>query len=49
VPGTGLQTEFVDLTPEKKASAEQSIETVHLCASLLRARLSMDTVLSFLG
>jgi len=50
VPWSGLQTEFVERTPETKASAEPNtkdgIEAVRLGASLLQARLSIDTVSS---
>jgi hypothetical protein len=50
VSWSGPQTEFVERTCEKKASAEPStkegIEAVRLCASLLQARLSIDTVSS---
>jgi hypothetical protein len=49
--GQALQTEFLERTPEKKASAEPStkdgIETVRLCASLFHARPSIDTVSRF--
>jgi hypothetical protein len=49
---SGLQTEFVERTPEKKANAEpstkQDIEPVRLRASLSQAHLSIDTVSSFL-
>jgi hypothetical protein len=42
------QTEFLERTPEKTASSEpstkDSIETVRLCASLIRACLSIETV-----
>jgi hypothetical protein len=52
VPWTGLQTEFLARTPEKKASAEPStkdgIEPVCFRASLFQARLSIYTVSSFL-
>jgi hypothetical protein len=52
VPWSGLQAEFLERTPEKKASAEpgtkHGIEPVRLCASLLRAHLSIDTVSGFL-
>jgi hypothetical protein len=45
VPWSGLQTEFVERTLEKKASggpsAQNAIEAVCLCASLFRARLSI--------
>jgi hypothetical protein len=48
----GLQTEFAERTPEKKANAEpstrQDIEAFPLRASLFQARLSIDTVSSFL-
>ena len=51
MPWSSLQTEFLGRTYEKKASAEPStkegIEAVRLCASLLQARLSIDTVSSF--
>jgi hypothetical protein len=46
LPWGGLQTEFFEQTPEKKTSDEPStkhgIEPVRLCASLFRARLSLD-------
>ena len=46
--GQALQAEFVERTPEKKASAEPStkhgIEPFRLCASLFQAHLSIDTV-----
>jgi hypothetical protein len=47
----GLQTAFLERTPEKKASDDPStkdgIETVRLRASLFRSHLSIDTVSSF--
>ena len=52
MPWSGRQSEFLERTPEKKASDEPStkhgIEPVHLCASLFQAHLSIDTVPSFL-
>ena len=48
--GCGLQTEFLERTPEKKAiddpSTKDGIETVRLYASLFRSHLSIDTVSS---
>jgi hypothetical protein len=48
VSRSGLQTEFLERTPEKKASAEpstkQDIELVRLRASFFQTRLSIDTV-----
>jgi len=48
---SGPQTEFLERTPEKKASAEPStkegIEIVHLRASLFHVRPSIDTLSSF--
>jgi hypothetical protein len=45
---SGLQTEFMERTPEKNASVEPStkdaIETVRLCASLLRSHPSIAAV-----
>jgi hypothetical protein len=53
VPWSGLQTEFLERTPEKKASAEAStkhaIEPFRLRASLFQAHLSIDTVSWFLA
>jgi hypothetical protein len=50
VPWSGLQTEFLERTLEKKASGgpstQDGIETGCLCAALFRARLSIDTVSS---
>jgi hypothetical protein len=46
--GQALQTEFLERTPEKKASAEPStkhdIEPVRLRASLFQARFSINRV-----
>jgi hypothetical protein len=51
MPWSGLQTEVLKRTPEKKASAEPStkhgIEPVRLCASFFQAHLSIDTVSKF--
>ena len=51
VPWSSLQSELLERTPEKKASAELStkhrIEAVRLCASLFEPHLSIDTVSSF--
>jgi hypothetical protein len=51
VPWSGLQTELVERTPEKKANAEPStkegIEAARLCASLFQAHFSIDTMSSF--
>ncbi len=45
---SGPQTEFLQRTPEKKASAEPStehgIEPVRFCAPFFRAHLVIDTV-----
>jgi hypothetical protein len=50
--GQALQTEFMERTPEKKASAEPStkdgIDPFRLRASLFQAHLSIDAVSWFL-
>jgi hypothetical protein len=49
--GQALRTEFLERTPERKASAGpstiQGIEAIRLCASLFQAHLSIDRVASF--
>ncbi len=50
VPWTSLQTDFLERTPEKKASAEastkESIEAVRFGVSLLQAHVSLAIVSS---
>jgi hypothetical protein len=53
VPWSGLQIDFVERTPEKKATAKPStkhgVEPLRLCASLFQAHLSIDAASSFLS